>query len=108
MGNKSKSSSDYTRGIGLGGARTGTDCTKLSFDADLVNIQPALGNVKVGEFMSIRLNGKVARCYNADGDHCGDVHSPLNGQLVNCLNDGYYFKAKLLNRKGAIKVQSGR
>ena len=97
-----KTQSNYTAKVKVATDGPGGDtCSLLSFTDALSDVQqPALSKlIKVNSY-EIRLDSNVARVYNDDGEACGTIVSLRSMELIQCMQKGKIFNARILELAG--------
>jgi hypothetical protein len=110
---KDRGSTSYTKytqplregGPAYGGG-AGTNCGSLKFETKLVRVQkPALATAKVGDLLEIAFDTKRnLAAYNATGNVVGFIDTVGHTKLSPCIEKGFEYVAKLLNKVGDVKV----
>jgi len=79
------------------------NCESLSIKTQLASPKPTvISKLKIGDFLTIDLTpprGPV-QAITGDGEIAGAILSPTIAQLIECINDGHIYKAKVLEIKG--------
>lgn len=95
------SHTEYTRPIS-----SGEDCTTLKFETILTKITPAGSVLTIGEQLVIKLlPSDVIGAYNKSGALCGNISSPFNIQLIECINKGNQYRGTVLDTTKSINIE---
>lgn len=81
-----------------------SSCETLTIHAQMASPQPAvISKLKVGDKLRIELTPPLGpvQLVTADNEVAGAVLSSDVAQLINCINDGHEYQAKILEIKGA-------
>jgi len=95
-------------GSGSGGwtpTSSSDECATLAFDAQLNSPQAAvLATLAVGEYLSVNLSAlpRQAVQVSKNGVVVGALTGTQTPQLINCLQNGYSFKAEVLSVAGGM------
>jgi endonuclease YncB( thermonuclease family) len=90
---------------GSSGGGASDNCAKLTFKTKIQKPKPGLNKVKEGDLLSVELYGKTTiSVYNIDSEECGNIVSPNNNKLIECINKGNVYIAKALKNRGDVEV----
>lgn len=95
-------------GSGSGGwtpTSSSDKCSTLSFEAQLNSPQAAvLATLHLGEYLSVELSALPRQVVQVvkNGAVVGAVTGSQTAQLINCLQNGYSFKAEVLSVTGGM------
>ncbi len=95
-------------GSGSGGwtpTSSNDKCATLAFDAQVNSPQAAvLSTLIIGEYLSVELSALPRQVVQVDkgGIVVGALTGQTTAQLINCLQNGYSFKAEVLSVSGGM------
>lgn len=95
-------------GSGSGGwtpTASNDKCATLAFDAQVNSPQAAvLSTLVIGEHLSVELSALPRQVVQVErsGVVVGALTGPKTAQLINCLQNGYSFKAEVLSVSGGM------
>ncbi|RZK25564.1 MAG: hypothetical protein EOO43_05180 [Flavobacterium sp.] len=83
------------------------DCSHVNIRTKLSNIQVAFDKVNEGQLLPIKkIEPNILAVLNHDKEICGYISTTVNKKLLDCIENGFTYWAKVISKFGDINIEN--